>query len=150
MPKSKKLFAILVLDKAKVRDSFLSELLEQEQEVNYSDVLYLSGNYKRVFATRYLSYTKIWKTKAGAEKFLQVILEHATQIENTRIQKSIRYRHPFDDWNLDSNGNRDWREFKYEVWEITEEWNRDIERRIERESLNYKKKIESLEKQKII
>lgn len=149
MPKSNKLYAIVVLDKAKVRDGFLSELLDQEQEFDFSNILYISGNYKRVYAIKYLSYTKTWKTKAGAQKFLDTIIDHATQVENVGPHKGLRYRHPFDDWNLDSNGNRDWKEFKYEVWEITDEWNKDIERRIERETLNYKKKIESLEKQKI-
>lgn len=149
MPKSNKLYAIVVLDKAELRDEFLSDLLGEEYRPKLDDAYYLYGNYKRVYHTKYIAWTKTWKTKVGAHKFLDTILDHTTQVENIRLQKKTSQRHPFDDWNLDSNGNRDWKEFKYEVWEITEEWNKDIDRRIERETLNYKKKIESLEKQKL-
>lgn len=149
MPKSNKLYAIVVLDKKELRDGLLSDLLGQEYEPQLESANYIYGNYKRVHHTKYLAYTKTWKTQTGAQKFLNIILDHANQVENVR-KSGGKGKHPFDDWSLDSNGNRNCQEFKFVVYEITEEWNEDIDRRIERETNNFKKKIESLQKQKIL
>lgn len=149
MPKSNKLYAIVVLDKAELRDEFLSDLLGQEYKPKLEEAIYLYGNYKRVYHTKYLAWTKTWKTESGAQKFLNIILDHTNQIENVR-KSGGKGKHPFDDWLLESNGKRNWQEFKFVVYEITEEWNKDIDRRIERETQNFKKKVESLQKQKLL
>jgi len=150
MPKSKKLFAIIVLDKKELRDEFLSEILGQEYQIQLNGANYLYGDYKRVHKTNYLAYTKTWKTESGAQKFLTTILDTTEQVENIRLQKKTHLKHPFDDWGLDSNKNQDWKQFKFLVCDITEEWNQDIDRRIEREIQNSKKKVESLQKQKLL
>jgi hypothetical protein len=88
--------------------------------------------------------------ESGAQKFLTTILDTTEQVENIRLQKKTHLKHPFDDWGLDSNSNQDWKQFKFLVCDITEEWNQDIDRRIEREIQNSKKKVESLQKQRLL
>lgn len=133
--KSKKLYAILVLEKDEMRDKSLSKILDVKYNGQLSENSnFICGTTSHPTYTKNLSYIKVWKTLSGATRFFNRVKEEARTI-STLLNRSYKVQ------EIGSIG--------LELVEITELWNSDINKRIEKETLSYQKRIERLKQLKI-
>lgn len=137
------LYAIVFVEKSKLRDIQLEKLFSEDDEDSSS--LY-DGDYRWIARVGTRGYTQLWSSNhySYAERGISICskwktIRGAKNVAN-RISTVDRYSIRGDNnlWNKDI--------FVPVVYDITEKWNKHINDKIQSEIKNHKKKIETLTK----
>lgn len=151
--KSKKIYALRLIDKAEIRDKFLSELLDSSYQPEPIGVpQYLCGSITSFGFTNHLEYTKTWKTIHGVEKFKSNLIE----LFNNNPTKFIdlpefdidKYMEQGIIWATGSS-NVPYSSISVDIVEVTDMWNQDIDKRIERENQRHDRELRKLNALKV-
>jgi hypothetical protein len=151
--KSKRLYALMVIDKTEARDKSLSELLDIEYKVEASLISqFICGSLGYLGATHNLEYIKSWKTIAGVEKFR----DNLQKTLNNNPTKTLHLC-KFDLSSYMESGiistlgveEVPYSNIATQLVDITDLWNLDIERRIETENQRHELTLKRLDKKRI-
>lgn len=137
--KSNNLYGILVIPKVIKREMKIAGVLNSDYIDHYYDKRYIGENGTLYCYTSNFNYIKTWKTYSGSLKYLN-------NIDSRRFSGILSEEIPgfFDEESYD------WNDCSYQIVEITDDWNKYIDREIEREKDRHSININRLEKKRII
>lgn len=130
--KSNKLYAIRVIPISIQRDRQLSEILGSVP-VEDPQKKYIAGGGYGLHISDNFSHIKIWKTYNGCKRYMENVV--------------IRNGGSFKPLYGDASGL--WDNLSYEVLQINDEWNRYIDKEIERENERHERAVKKLITSKI-
>jgi hypothetical protein len=130
MAKSNKIYAVAVTDKAEFRDDLLADIFDLEKSKKLS---YLSNSYG-LNRSEYIGSAKIWKTKHGAKRSLDLKIKQAEKRANNGYY-----------WGGIKAEN-----FRFDIIEVDKDkWNSYIDLEIQKIKNTMSKKINSWESKRI-
>jgi hypothetical protein len=152
--KSKKLYGLLLVGKAEKRDKMLSELLDTDYQPESIGVpTYLSGSISSFGFTHQIEYIKTWKTLAGVERFksllIQEFVKNPTEVIHLHTFDIVKYMEEGLIW-ITGFEQVPYSSISVQIVEITDAWNIDIEKKIDREHQRHKNELRKLENLKVI
>lgn len=152
--KSKKLYGLSLIGKAEKRDKMLSDLLDTDYKPESIGVpVYLTGSISSFGFTYHFEYIKTWKTLAGVERFKSLLIQDISINPTKKINLcTFDISKYMEEGLIWENGFEEvpYSSISVQVIEITDDWNIDVERRIDREHRRHKKELGKLENLKLI